>query len=175
MLRGVLALQLFVALCLSHAAENTGPFKVGGFGFKTPEGWTRVETPPGGMRAAELKIPGEKDSGQVVFFVFPGGGGGVQANVDRWLGMFQEGRDKINSKVEKVKVGNANVTYVQAEGTYMSGMPGGPKTPMPNYMLQGAIIESDQGNVFVRLTGPNALVKANQDKFKNLVKEAVGK
>jgi hypothetical protein len=175
MLRGVLALQLFAALCLAHAAENKGLFKVGGFDFKTPEGWTRVETPPGGMRAAELRIPGDKASGQVVFFVFPGGGGGVQANVDRWLGMFQEGRDKINSKVEKVKLGNASVTYVQAEGTFLSGMPGGAKTPMPNYMLQGAIVESEQGNVFVRLTGPGALVKANQEKFKTMVKEAVGK
>ena len=34
------------------------------------------------------------------------------------------------------------VTFVQAEGTYMSGMPGGgaPPVPQPNSMLLGAII-----------------------------------
>ena len=52
---------------------------------------------------------------------FGGGAGGVQANVDRWLSQFEEPKDKINSKVEKKKVGEKEITYVEAEGTYKSG------------------------------------------------------
>jgi hypothetical protein len=175
MFRSFFSIALLLSVFSVLGAEDHPTFKVGAYTFKRPEGWNWVES-SGGMRAAQLKIAGEKGPGEVVFFVFPAGAGGdAQANVDRWLAMFQEGRDKINSKVEKTKAGGAAITYVQAEGTYMSGMPGGAKTPMPNSMLQGAIIESEQGNVFIRLTGPNSLVKSNQEKFKKMVSEALGK
>ena len=59
--------------------------------------------------------------------------------MDRWFRQFEEPRDKINAKTEDVTVGKHKVTYVSAEGTYKSGMPGGPQTPMPNYALVGAI------------------------------------
>jgi len=54
----------------------------------------------------------------------------------------------------------------------MSGMPGGPKTPQPNTMLLGAILESAKGNVFVRMTGPARLVKASQAEFKKMIESA---
>jgi hypothetical protein len=162
-----------VALASAFAAEEHATFKAGAYTFAKPEKWTWTEGAEG-MRAAQLKIPDEKGTAEVVFFVFPGGGGGsAQANADRWLGMFQEGKDKINSKVETVKKDKGTITFVRAEGTYMSGMPGGAKTPMPNSMLQGAIIEGEQGNVYARMTGPIAVVKANTDKFKKMVEDGV--
>src|SRR2546430_9646180 len=98
------------------------------------------------MRKAQLKIPGKdkNDSAEVVFYYFgEGGAGGTQANVNRWLSQFQEPRDKINAKSEEVTIGKRKVTFVQAEGTYMSGMPGGgaPPVPQPNSMLLGAIMD----------------------------------
>jgi hypothetical protein len=95
--------------------------------------------------------------------------------VDRWLGQFVEPRDKINAKVEETKDNNRTVTYVQADGTYKSGVPGGPTTPLPNTMLLGAILESAQGNVFIRMTGPMELVKASGEDFKKMVSGALGK
>jgi hypothetical protein len=53
-------------------------------------------------------------------------------------------------------------------------MPGGPKTPQPNTMLLGAIIESDRGNVFIRLTGPIKLAKASQPALRKMVEGALG-
>src|SRR3954452_6209732 len=84
------------------------------------------------MRKAELKVESKdkKDKAEVIFFYFgESSGGGAQANVDRWLSQFKEPREKLNSKVDTAKISNRTVTFVQAEGTYMSGMPGGPKTP----------------------------------------------
>jgi len=167
---------LALGFSVSHAAEDHKTFKVADLTFSRPEKWKWVDIQPG-MRAAQLEVKGEdgKNNGEVVFFHFPGGGGGVQANIDRWLGMFQEGKDKINAKTEKVKKEHGTVTYVQADGTYMSGMPGGPKKPQAETMLQGAIIETPDANVFVRLTGPIALVKAAQADFRKMAESAIEK
>src|SRR5206468_10200248 len=126
--------------------------------------WQWIDT-TSSMRKAQLKITDaeHKESVDVMFFHFgAGGGGGTQANIDRWLAQFQEPKEKIHSKVEEVGVAQRKVTYVQAEGTYLSGMPGGAKTAQPNTMLLGAILQSDEGNVFIRLTGPVKLAKASQ-------------
>ncbi len=39
----------------------------------------------------------------------PHGGGGVQANVNRWYGQFQEPREKIGAKSEETKIGKHKV------------------------------------------------------------------
>jgi hypothetical protein len=152
------------------AAEAPKNFKVGEFFFARPGSWEWVEV-TSAMRKAQLKVPGKDGkNADVIFFYFgEGSGGGTKANVDRWLGQFEEGRDKINAKVEEQKINNRAITYVQAEGTYKSGMPGGPTTPQPNTMLLGAILESAQGNVFARMTGPSALVKTARDDFKKMI------
>jgi hypothetical protein len=159
------------------AADAPATFKVGEFSFARPADWQWVEV-NSVMRKAQLKISdaSKKESAEVIFFFFGEGGGGLtQANIDRWLAQFSEPKDKLNSKVETTTVGGHKITYVQAEGTYQSGMPGGPKTSMPNTMLFGGIIESDQGNVFVRLTGPVALAKSSQAAVRKMLEDAAGK
>jgi len=51
-------------------------------------------------------------------------------------------------------------------------MPGGPRTPQPDSMLNGAIIENEAGNVFIKMTGPAALVKSATEKFRSMVESA---
>ena len=160
----------------SICAETPSNFKVGEFTFVRPTDWQWVEI-TSSMRKAQLKVVGadKKENAEVVFFYFgEGGGGGTQANIDRWLAQFEEPKDKLNSKVEQVTVGQRKVNYVHAQGTYLSGMPGGAKTPQPNTMLLGAILESDQGNVFIRLTGPVSLAKSSQPAFRKMVETAMG-
>jgi hypothetical protein len=159
------------------AAEAPTTFEVGEFKFTRPADWRWIE-PTSSMRKAQLGIPGadKKDAGEVIFFYFgEGGGGGVKANIDRWLGQFEEPRDKINAKTEETTVNGRKVTYVQADGTYLSGMPGGAKTRQTNTMLLGAILESDRGNVFIRATGPAAVLKSSQATFRKMVESALGK
>ena len=162
---------IFSTFCpASVRAEAPATFKVGAFTFTRPAAWEWVEV-TSAMRKAQLKVTdaGSKAGAEAIFYYFgPGDGGGTKANVDRWLGQFQEPRDKINAKVEEVTVARTKITYAQAEGTYSSGMPGGPTTPMADYGLIGAILESDQGNVFVRMTGPKALIKSSVADFKKI-------
>src|SRR5580765_6843739 len=156
-MRPLLLVTLFCALTLR--AEPPATFKVSEFTFARPANWEWVET-TSAMRKAQLKVPDPKGKAgaDVIFFHFgKGDGGGTKANVERWLGQFKEPRDKIQAKTEEATIGKHKVTYVGAEGTYISGMPGGAQTPMANYALSGAIIESDEGNVFIRMTGPKEL------------------
>ena len=170
----ILSLALLCAFSLAAiAAEDT--FKAGSFTFKKPATFTAKQLPPGGMRAAQLEFaaPDKKGTAEAIFYFFGAGqGGGTQANVDRWLTSFQEPKEKINSKVEKKKTGAGEVTYVEAEGTYMSGMPGAAKTAQPGTKLLGAILESADCNVFVRMTGPVAAVKAADGDFRKMIESA---
>jgi hypothetical protein len=166
---------ILLFLAASLRAEGPATFKVGEFTFTRPSKWEWVET-TSSMRKAQLKVsdPAFKAGADVVFFQFgPGGAGGAKANVERWLRQFEEPREKINSKVEEATIGKTKVTYVQAEGTYKSGMPGGPLTPMPDYALLGTIIEAAEGNIFVRMTGPRELVKASRDDFKKMIESGL--
>src|SRR5436190_7667455 len=92
------------------AADAPKQFKVGEFNFSPPASWEWVEV-TSSMRKAQLKVPGpdKKQSAEVVFFYFgEGNGGGTKANVDRWLGQFEE---KSNPKVEDATVNKHRVTY----------------------------------------------------------------
>jgi len=164
------SVALLLALLASNLLSADAPktFQVSDLTFTRPEKWEWVES-TSSMRKAQLKVPGAKkdESAEVVFYYFgEGNGGGTKPNVDRWLSQFQ---NQSNPKVEEATPGKHKVTYVQVEGTYMSGMPGGPRTPQPNSMLNGAIIESPNGNVFIKMTGPAALVKSSTADFRKMV------
>lgn len=157
-------------------AADVATFKVGDITFTRPDKWEAVP-PATSMRAAQFKVTDAdgKTSAEVAFFQFgPGGAGGVKANEERWLGQFDAPRDQINAKVEEVTIGKTKVTYVSAEGTYRSGMPGGPTTPMPDYGLMGAMIGSDGENIiFIKMTGPMGLVKSATPDFKKMVESGL--
>ena len=166
-----------VLLCLSacwlvSAVCAAGPetFKVSEFTFKRPGTWEWVEV-ASQMRKAQLKVTAKDapEPGEVVFFFFGSQSGGTKANVDRWFGQFVEGRDQINAKIEEKTVGKVKVTYVTAEGTYKSGMPGAAPTPKPGFALLGAIVAGEDGDVFVKLTGPAALTKSARVDFEKMI------
>lgn len=166
-------LSLICALALTtFAADDT--FKAGSFTFQKPASFKLKSNSVTGMRAAELEYAGAGGSADAIFYFFgQGQGGGTQANVDRWLNAFEEPKDKRQSKVESKTIGSTKVTFVESEGTYKSGMPGGPTTPKPRTKLLGAIVESANGNVFVRMTGPVATVKAADADFRKMIESAL--
>jgi hypothetical protein len=167
----------FLVLCLFAAAtlraDDPASFPVGGLTFKRPAdwAWVPVSSP---MRKAQLKVPGTKpdQAAEITFFHFgPDSGGDVQSNAQRWVSQFRGNENA--AKIETEKIGGANVTIVSTEGTYSSGMPGGPVTQMENYALLGAIIEHPEGNVFVKMTGPAPLVKESRKKFLDFLATAL--
>jgi len=169
---------IFAAAWVTAAAAADAPatFKVSEFTFTRPANWESVQV-SSPLRKAQLKVTDSADkkkSAEVVFFHFgPGDGGGVQANVERWFRQFEGSRDQIGAKTDETKIGQHKVTFVRAEGTYLSGMPGAPPTPLPGYALRGAIVESDaEGHVFIKMTGPAALVKSAEQDFRKMIESA---
>ncbi|MBL9139593.1 MAG: hypothetical protein JNK85_27235 [Verrucomicrobiales bacterium] len=171
-----LLLPLVALLCLlspADAADAPSTFKVSELSFARPAAWEWVPS-QSQMRKAQLKVPNAAgEAGEIVFFHFgPANGGGTQANIERWHRQFQGTKEEIKARTEDGKAGDAKVTYVFAEGTYMSGMPGGPQTPKPGFALVGAILEDPAGNIFVKFTGPKALVEGATADFKKMVATA---
>ena len=120
---------------------------------------------------AQLEIARGPEKAEVTFFHFGAEQGGTAAdNVARWYAQFPGNEEK--RITENVQVGAVKITFATTEGTFNSGMPGGPTTPMEGYALCGAILETSTGNVFVKMTGPNAVVKASTEAFKKMISDA---
>jgi hypothetical protein len=168
-------LAIFCSLILATAFAEDAKFDVGAFHFTRPAGWNSVE-PSSPMRKAQLQIPG-KDGGpaaDITFFFFgEGNGGGVEPNVQRWLGQIAGKPD--TNKVEPQEINGVKVTLVSAEGTLKAAPMAGIREEITEAALLGAILEHAEGAVFVKMTGPAALVKANRDNFLALVKSATEK
>jgi hypothetical protein len=148
-------------------------FSVGRFSFERPAEW-KWEVPGSSMRKAQLSVPGgESGPADVTFFHFgPGEGGGLQANVDRWFAQFGNS----NTGQNQESVGETRIVFVEAEGVFQSGMPGGPTTPLPDHALRGAIIVDEAGgDVFVKMTGPASVVTGARSKFDDMVRAAASK
>lgn len=129
------------------------------------------------MRAATYRVPasaGDAEAGECAVFYFgPNEGGGVDANIDRWIGqMKQPDGSSSGAKAKTRKLNGAlPVTLVDLTGTYMAS--GGPMMQVtaekPGFRMIGAIVQGPQGAVFFKFTGPEKTVEANSTKFLAMV------
>jgi hypothetical protein len=148
-----------------------------GIQWTVPSSWKAEAQRP--MRLATYTIApaaGDSESGECgVYYFGPGQGGSVAANMDRWIGQFQQpggGPSQDAAKRDQRTVHGLKITTVAVSGAY-SGM-GGPMAqpgapPKANYRLLGAIVEGRQGSVFFKFTGPAKTVAQNQAAFEKLL------
>ena len=148
-----------VSTTFIFAEDELKETKVGEVTLKVPASWKQSE-PTNRLRLAQFEIPaaeGDQESAELAIFSF--GGGGVQANIDRWIGQFDaEGR---KSKVTSGKADLGQYVFVDVTGTYMK--PVGPpilrKTePMPGARMLAVILAVegvDAGLPDIEVTGPS--------------------
>jgi len=104
-----------------------------------------------------------------------GASGGVDANIKRWKGQFAGG-DEDAQKTEEMKLGDWKIHLVDLSGRYGESMGGGPFAPgktvqRENYGMAGAILVHPKGRTFfVKMIGPNEVVKANREAFVEMIK-----
>ena len=167
-----LTCSLLSILALSFAtfskAEETETINVSEFVFEFSSPWVKQQV-TSQMRAGQLTYDHEdeklKDVDLVFFYFGESNGGGTQANIDRWVGQFQGEPEK---KIETKELGDREVTFLTATGTFLESSGGpfsGNKTPREDYTMLAAILPSDKGWVFLKLTGPSASVAAMKDAF----------
>lgn len=146
---------------------KTGPLR-----WSAPESWTAA-VPASSMRLAEYVAPAADGSqpGEVSIFYFgPGGGGGVEANVARWIGQFKnpDGTPATGQQSTET-VSGMMVHRVEAAGTFNPGMAGN-GVSRDNYKMLGAIVESPAGLYFFKMVGPTDTIGARAPEFESLVK-----
>jgi len=125
-----------------------------------PEGWQ--EKPGSGMRMATLSV--SNDSGQAVCTLVTLGGtaGGLEANMRRWIGQLD-----LNPPPEQVAGLLETAIPITTEGGFegvvvdLTGFgPAGDGTSM-----LAAMITVNGTTLFVKMTGPIALLSAEKDRF----------
>jgi len=127
---------------------------------------TLVWTPPArwqkapntsAMRLATYKIPHAPGDAEDPEMSVTQVGGSVDANIDRWIGQFDEAGQK-TAKRSRRTVGGLEVSIVQIEGTYSGGMD--TSGARPNWALLGAIVATPGMPHFFKMTGPSKSVAA---------------
>jgi hypothetical protein len=136
-----------------------------GLAFTTPDGW-RQSAGDSPMRVAEFTLPradGDTEDAQLVVYYFGGQGGGVDANIQRWVGQMQQADGRPSSAVARKQTRTVNgltVTLVDVDGTYVAEMaPGaGARHNKPRFRLRAGVVETPNGPYFIKLTGPEKTV-----------------
>ena len=133
----------------------------GGLVINVPETWKK-EKPASNLRLAQFSIPmakGDEEAGELALFNF-GFGGGVKANIDRWIKQFHaEGR---KTKVTRGETEVGKYYFVELSGTYNKsiGPPIQRRTePREGYRMLGVILGVEKKGVyFFKMTGPDKTV-----------------
>jgi hypothetical protein len=150
----------------------TTPQPMGHLAYQIPSAW-KEEPPENNMRLTQAKIPGPGGEAEFAVFYFgPGQGGGVDANIERWLGQVQMAPGYKPAR-DTVKEGDLTVHTVEAKGTLTPSpmsMQGGGEAPREDSMLLGAVVEGPGGPWFFKLTGPEKTVEPQKDAFLGMLK-----
>ena len=153
------------------AQEQATTGEAGGVAWTVPARWEAQ--PPRMMRMATYLIPKDAEDDEpgecAVFYFGRGQGGSVDLNLQRWREQFETDTGGQPSLAErKSTINDLAVTTVSLAGTYLASM--GPMfqsgtVKKPGYRMLGAIIEAPEGNVFVKLTGPEKTVLSAESEF----------
>jgi hypothetical protein len=168
--------SLVLVLAVGARAAGQEALEVSGLKSTPPAAWKK-EKPANALQFAVFSVPkseGDKDDTLVlIFYTGPQGMGTEQANLQRYKGMFKAPAGD-NAKVEKLKVGDRAVTYVDLQGTYLQrerpADPSSPTVEKPDYRMIAVIAEGKQGPFYVRFIGPAKTVDKNKKDFDDWLK-----
>ncbi len=142
-----------------------------GVAFDLPERWVR-QAPNSAMRIAQAEIPGEAGPALLSVFHFgAGGGGSVEANLERWVGQVEVAAG-VEPERGAFEAGPLRVTWIDVSGTLLPTGMGGPSEPEPDSKLVGAVIEGAGGPWFFKATGPAATLAAAREEFLAMLRSA---
>lgn len=169
--------QLVLAACFVigslaqlQAADETRVAKIGGLSLTVPKHW-KEEPPANRLRLGQFSVPpveGDKEAAELSIFNF-GAGGTVEEQVARWIEQFEANGRKSQTSTGTIE-NLGKYVFVDLSGTYKK--PDGPpilrKTvPQPGSRMLVAMIQTEDGDYFLKLVGPAKTVTAALDAFRN--------
>jgi len=150
----------------------------GSVSYQAPADWVK-ESPSSTMRKDQYQLPGRDGAGsaELGVFVFPGSGGAVQANINRWLNQFKQpdgSSSEEKAKISKISSNGLQMTLVYVTGTYMPGAMGGPMSgsteDLSGYAMMAAIVETSSDPWFFKAVGPQPTIDYWRESFESFVK-----
>jgi hypothetical protein len=145
--------------------------------FTAPADWT-VETPSSKMRVAQYKlakVEGDSEDAELVVYHFGAtGGGGVEQNIERWCGQFEQEGGKKSSEVavrSKRMVAGLTVDDVSLSGKYVAETaPGsGEHLNKPGFAMLASIIQGGDGDYYAKLIGPAKTVEHHAAAYRTFI------
>ncbi|MBI2422103.1 MAG: hypothetical protein HYV27_04670 [Candidatus Hydrogenedentes bacterium] len=131
------------------------------FHWTAPEGW--VDAGANSMRLANLKVSSNPEI-ECYFTMLPGGGGGVDANLNRWrkqMGLGDYTPEELAALPKHALLGQEGV-FAKLDGAY-GGMRG--DVQLAGYRMLGVIATAGDQAFFVKMTGPAAALEAEEANF----------
>jgi hypothetical protein len=158
------------------AAQQQPPQKQKGLTFTPPQGWIS-EAPTSSMRKAQYRLPraeGDPEDAEMAVFYFSGGGGGVQANINRWTSQFEISAGSSNASVVRTThkvVHGIPLTIVDISGAYTAPSMGSTmqSKKKENFRMLAAVAEAGDGPWFFKLTGPSKTVAKWEKSFQSFL------
>jgi len=129
-----------------------------------PPGW--IERAPSAMRVANFGVGASEDA-ECYLTILAGDGGGVGANVNRWLAQMQQPA-LVAAQIDalpRAKLFHREAVLLDIEGTF-TGMSGG--SAQAGRRLLGMLLVDPDGSAFLKFVGPADVVAREQESFKAL-------
>lgn len=138
-----------------------------GLSFKVPEGW-KQGVPSNNMRLAEISAPDASgDASKACVAAFSTAGGDVNSNLTRWANQVHDASGQpVKAEPKHKTVAGLPVHTVELTGSYV-GM--GDGSPMADWTLRAAIVETPSGLLFIKMTGPKDKMAGTAAGFDALV------
>jgi gluconolactonase len=155
------------AVAADDAKKETRDVKVEDITLTVPADWKQQE-PSNRLRLAQFVMPqaeGDAEPTEMVVSHFGGGGGGVQANIDRWIGQFASDGRQVKVTQGQSKQGAYYLADIRGTYNMSIGPPIRQQTKViPNARMLGVILEvPEKGSYFLKLAGPEKTVSAQED------------
>ena len=141
----------------------------GKISLQAPGEWVKKQ-PRSRIVEVEFAVPaveGDEKDGRLTIMR---AGGGIDANIDRWIGQFSQPDGKATRErtvIKEEKIAGQDVHLVDISGTF-SDRPGpfAPAVQRENYrMLSAIVVTENHGQQFVKLYGPRKTIAANEKAF----------
>lgn len=170
---GGVALSLGTLTAAAVADEsNDATIAMGPVAITAPEDWQRKQ-PRVRIIAYEYAVPaaeGDEHDGRMTVML---AGGSIDDNVQRWYGQFKQPDGGDTSKVARVEekeFADHTVHLVDVSGTYLDRRgPVAPAVSREGYRMLAAIVETKQGNYFIKFYGPQNTVKEQEAAFMQMI------
>ena len=146
-----------------EATSTTAAKQLMGIRFDVPKAWN--EQPESEFYEAKYVIP--SDEGEMTLTLTPMGGG-IDANLQRWVGQFQQDSGD-RPRRDTLRVDGTEAEWLDVRGTFRSRVGNSPG-PHTDWRLLGVAIPMTPRPFLLKLVGPRGAVSSFEDEFRTFVR-----